>query len=460
MTVTSLICTYLYGSLAIVRAALEGYTKMAKNLLKAIDKLAQAAMFICRYTIDIAIDTTIKLVKQYEKELFDMLYEWIFGTDKSFWCNRLWKCLALLNELLDPNSYLFRKLSEWWNNQCFSDAQGNLLNNIRDIISDFLKFQQIICSAGFTVEFGISYIKSLLGWCKEQMEAYLSWVERKIKSLKLALEGYLNTVIDWGVLDYLEKLLSFFTCIFDDASCSEIATASNFYKDTMAKLKLQKDGDGYTVSAEYKKSTYGELEGAATRLKNLTMEIDKASKMCIDPNKLDKANKAFNLSENLLPRNADGSIGWNKMIRGDFSSAPICQYFSMTADKLLDAISLAKAGGETGFPDNIPYNQIDKNTRIEPDGTVWYKAKCNWVKLPYDKIDPEKPTITEVYTTIDVPKGVMMHGHNIVTVGAAALEIKTNPDSDFSQECKELHDFVVSWQRNTGAAKRYGEQLL
>jgi len=80
------------------------------------------------------------------------------------------------------------------------------LNNIRDIISDFLKFQQIICSAGFTVEFGISYIKSLLGWCKEQMEAYLSWVERKIKSLKLALEGYLNTVIDWGVLDYLEKI--------------------------------------------------------------------------------------------------------------------------------------------------------------------------------------------------------------------------------------------------------------
>ena len=67
MTVTSLICTYLYGSLAIVRAALEGYTKMAKNLLKAIDKLAQAAMTICRYTIDVAIDTTIKLVKQYEK---------------------------------------------------------------------------------------------------------------------------------------------------------------------------------------------------------------------------------------------------------------------------------------------------------------------------------------------------------------------------------------------------------
>ena len=457
MTVTSLICTYLYGSLAAIRAAVEGYTKMAKNLLKAIDKLAQAAMTICRYTIDVAIDTTIKLVKQYEKELFDMLYEWIFGTDKSFWCNRLWKCLALLNELLDPNSYLFRKLSEWWNNQCISDARGNLLNNIRDIISDFLQFQQIICSAGFTVEFGISYIKSLLGWCKEQMEAYLNWVNRKIRSLKLSLEGYLNTLIDWGVLDYLEKLLSFFTCIFDDASCSEIATASNFYKDAMSKLKLQKDGDGYTVSAEYKKSTYGELEGAAIRLNNLTMEIDKASKMCIDPNKLDKANKAFNLSENIFPRNADGSIGWGKLMRGDFSTAPICQYFKMTSDTILDSIELAKRNGETGFPDNIPNNQIDKNTRIEPDGTVWYKAKCNWVKLPYNQ---ETPTITEVYTTTDIPKGVMLKGHQIITVGAAALEIKTNPDSEFSQECKELHDFVVSWQRNTGAAKRYGEQLL
>ena len=193
------------------------------------------------------------MVKVYEKELFDMLYESIFGTDKSFWCHRLWKCLALVNELLDPDSWLFKKLKEWWSKQCIRDAQvDNLLNSIRDIVSDFSKFQRIVCSAGFTVEFGISYIKQLLNWCRDQIEMYLEWLERKIKELRLQIERYLNQLIDWGLLDWLEKLLSFFTCVFDGQdSCAEIATASNFYQDAMSKLKLEKDGDGYNISVGY-----------------------------------------------------------------------------------------------------------------------------------------------------------------------------------------------------------------
>lgn len=458
MKVTSLICTYLYGTLSIIKAALEGYTAAAKNLLEGIDKIATAAITVCNFMIDTVIDTTIKLVKQYEKELFDMLYEWIFGTDKSFWCNRLWKCLALLNELLDPNSYLFRKLSEWWENQCRSNELGDLASNIRNIISDFSQFQQVVCSAGFTVDFGIAYIKNLLSWCKSQIEGYYSWVNRKIKTLKMALEGYLNTLIDWGILDYLEKLVAFFTCVFDgEDSCAEIATASNFYKDTMAKLKLEKDGDGYNISIEYRNSIYGSLEGTANQLSNLTMDIEHAAKMCIDPNKLDKANKAYNLSENLLPHNEDGTISWTKIKNGNFKETPVCKYFNMTRESLFDAINAVKTAGDPRFPKEISFNQIDKNTRIEPDGTVWYKGKCEWIRIPY--YDPDMK-IETVSTTTDIPKDVILNGYNIITLGAAALEIKTNPDSDFSKECKELHDFVITWKRDSGAVKRYNEQVL
>lgn len=452
MKVVSLICTYLYGTLSLIKATVEGFIKLAKNLLKGIDKIAQAALTVCRFTIDTAIDTTIKIVKQYEKELFDMLYEAIFGSDKSFWCHRLWKCLALINELLDPDSFLFRMLEKWWKDQCVSEQRGELLNNIRDIISDISQFQQIVCSAGFTVEFGISYIKSMLDWCKEQMEKYMQWLERQIKSLKLALENYLNTVIDWGAIDYLEKLLSFATCVFEgETSCAEIATASNFYNDALAKLCLQKEGDGYNISTEYRNSIYGYLEGTSNRLSNITLDIEKASKMCVDPEKLDKANKAYNLSENLLPVNEDGDISWTKIRHLDFKTAKVYQYWDLTVDKLKDAMDTTG-----GFPKDMSYDEIAKDTRIDQDGNIWHKVKCTWVQVPYD----EKPTVEEVYTITDIPRDVMVKGHNIITVAQAALDIVKNPESDFAIECKELHDFVQAWKTNTDAAKRYGNAIL
>lgn len=454
MKVTSLICTYLYGVLSLVKAGVESIIKAAKNLLKGIDKIAQAAITVCRYTIDVTMDTIIKLVKQYEKELFDMLYDALFGSDKSFWCHRLWKCLALINELLDPNSFLFRMLEKWWNDQCISKQRGDLLNNIRDIISDISQFQQVVCSAGFTAEFGISYIRSMFDWCKEQTEAFLQWLEEQIKSIKLAIEEYLNTVIDWGALDYLEKLLSFMTCIFEgETSCAEIATASNFFNDSLAKLCMQKEGSGYNVSAEYRNSTYGYLEGQANYISNFTQEIDKASKMCIDPEKLDKANKAFNLSENLLPTNEDGSISWTKIKNRDFKSAKICQYFNMTRENLKQAMDTSG-----GFPEDIPYHEITKDLRIDPTtGKIWRKVNCVWIEVPWEQ---EEPTFEEVYASTDIPKDVMLKGHNVITIGQAALEIVKNPESTFSQECKELYEFVQSWKTNTDAAKRYGEAII
>jgi hypothetical protein len=84
----------------LIRAAIEGYSALAKGLLNRIESVATAAITVAEYMMDHTIKLIVDLVKQYEKELFDMLYNALFGTDKSFWCHRLWKCLALLNELL------------------------------------------------------------------------------------------------------------------------------------------------------------------------------------------------------------------------------------------------------------------------------------------------------------------------------------------------------------------------
>ena len=116
MGFTSLVCTYLYGSFAVIKAALTGYCNVAKNLLKRIDTIVSTLMTTVNYIINATIRTVSNMVKQYEKELFDLLYSAVFGMDKSFWCNKLWKCAALLAELLDSDSWLNQKVRSYLDN--------------------------------------------------------------------------------------------------------------------------------------------------------------------------------------------------------------------------------------------------------------------------------------------------------------------------------------------------------
>lgn len=457
MKVASLMCTYIYGSLSVIKAAIEGYRTIAKSILKRIDAIAQAAMTVARYTIDVAINTMINLVKTYEKQLIDMLYDSIFGTDKSFWCNRLWKCLALVNELLDPDSWLFRKLNEWWKRQCKDASSVNsLLENIREIVSDFQQFQQTVCSAGFTVDFGVSYIKQLLNYCKEQIETYLDWVDRQIKRIKLLCEEYLNTLIDWGFMDYLDSLMSFFTCVFDDSvSCSEIATASNFYNDTLAKMKLKKDGDGYTLSDEYRNSLYGGLEGTRNRLSNLKMDIDNATNKCVDPKRLKRAEAAYNLSQRLLPHDENGHIDWGKIKSGEFSECPMWKNISATKDQLWEDIHNMKLVDGSDKTMTFGYTSLEDGTRLGADGYIYYKDGCSWKKGNY--MATEKDSVLVVG---DPDYDIIFDGDKPMTILEAAYEIQVNPNSDFSKECISLHEFINSWKYDTGLAVRYAKTTI
>ena len=91
--------------------------------------------------------------------------------------------------------------------------------------------------------------------CSSLMDDYLKFIERNYRRLRLLVDGYLNTLIDWGLFDYLDKLMSFFTCAFDDSySCSEIATAENYYAEALSVFKIEKKGAGYDLSTDTKNS--------------------------------------------------------------------------------------------------------------------------------------------------------------------------------------------------------------
>lgn len=458
MGFASLVCTYLYGTMAVIRTALESYTKLAKNLIKKLDTLASSLMTTVTYVINVTMRTMVNLVKQYEKELFDMLYNAVFGTDKSFWCNKLWKCVALLAELLDSDSWLNNLLKRRFRRKCKNTAAFDIMDLIERSVVDFSAFQQTVCQAGFTVEFGISYIKRLFEWCASVLDDYLKFLERNIRRLKLLAEEYLNTVIDWGVIDYFEKLMSFFTCAFDDSySCSEIATASNFYQDAMSKLKLAKDGDGYDLSSEYKNSIYGGLEGAKNRCSNLKSEIDAAYAKCIDPDKLKKANSAYNLSKNIFP----GGMSWDDVKEGGWKNNHIVKKWNLTKDAYMDAWNRATHGG-----DGQTFKELMDGTFIDEDGNVYVKNGCDYVLLDDHLTEADRyrgNTWRPDWSLSSPPDNdAMVWNDEIISVNEAAVRIYENKEEDreMIDECRTLYEFINDWKRNPDGAVRYREQMI
>lgn len=453
MGVASLVCTYLYGSLELIRTTVEGFIQIAKNLIKKVDSLAAALMNTCRILMDKTMSVMIKLVKQYEKELMDMLYSATLGKIDWLWCGKLWNCLALLAELIDENSWLVRKIRDWMSSQCKTSMIPNQLAAIAQAAKDFDQFRRLICEAGFTVEFGISYIKQLFNFIKGAVEEYLAFITRQWKRLKLLAEEYLNTVIDWGVIDWLEKLMSFFTCAFDDsASCAEIATADNFYQDAMTKLKLQKDGEGYDLSKEYKNSIYGPLEGAKKMAKQLQLEVDDAYDKCVDPQKLKAAEKAVNLSEHLFP----GGMSWTDIKEGRWEKHSLVQKYHMEKEKLKKIWrDRTKHSPSVNFLESY---------ETDDEGNVWLVYGCNrW--LVNDDLEKEgekldEPKVIEFTANIPVGHSLVLDENKVYMLAEAAIEIKTNPDSDFSKECIAISNMINGWLRNPDGAKRYNDKVF
>lgn len=455
MGVASLICTYLYGTLELIRTTVEGFIQIAKNLIKKVDSLAAALMNTCRILMDKTMSVMIKLVKQYEKELMDMLYSATLGKIDWLWCGKLWNCLALLAELIDENSWLVRKIREWMEGQCKTADIADKLAAIAQAAKDFDQFRRLICEAGFTVEFGISYIKQLFNFIKGAVEEYLAFITRQWKKLKLFAEEYLNMVIDWGVIDWLEKLMSFFTCAFDDsASCAEIATADNFYQDAMAKLKLQKDGEGYDLSKEYKNSIYGPLEGAKKMAKQLQLEVDDAYDKCVDPQKLKAAEKAVNLSEHLFP----GGMSWTDIKEGRWEKHSLAKKYHMEKEKLKKIWR-----GKTG---RTPSVHFIESFETDENGNVWMTDGCHrWLINEQLEKEGEKlpePEVIEFTANVPVGHSLILDDTtgNVYMLAEAAIEIKTNPDSDFSKECIAISSMINGWLRNPDGAKRYNDKVF
>lgn len=485
MGFSEVVCTYIYGTFELIVGAIEALQEMGKAMLDRIESLAQALLTLWNFTIEKLVVFAIDVVKTYEKKLVDMIYN---ASKSEFWCSKLWDCLSFVSALLDPSSLLFKQLDRWYSDQCKPFVNADLLDTVRSMLSDFQTFQQTICSYGFSFEFGISIIKDILNSLKRNLLVNQEACMKSIKQIKNLCQSYLNWTIDTGIIDYLAKIEALVNCIIDDSeTCASIATASNYYQNACSVMHIEKDGDTWSMTSEYKNQVYGTMEGNTIRIKNAMLDIDALCESIVNPDELKRANNAFNLSKNIFP----GGITWDDMKNenGNFDirmlgkkktwrKNTMYQKYNQSVDELMKAwrhgrdetgnasqvIKDLNLSGTENLNEfeieqlkadyaDISIEDLMKNVLIDPEGNVFYRYGCNIQQIYPTKL--YEPIVKEYFATESGSNEVLLDKGEILSVTQAAIKINEEPDSDLAKRCEKIWRNLNEWAKNDDTAKKY-----
>ena len=353
MGIGDIICEYIYGSFLLLKAALEVAQKTSKALLKALDTLFNTLMSWCRFVVDVAIKAVLDAIRVFQKWLIDQL----LNLDFSALCNGMFRCAALLEEVLDPNSLMSRTLKKYTNYNARPQEE------LYAIVGDFKEFKDTVCNFGFTYNFGLSAIKSLLNTYEAMCEEFLNMLERNKERIRRFLQRYLDTLIDIGVFDLLDRLKKFFDCVLIDTDiCSNIRTANSFYNTMLAKMWIEESGDGYKIQTE--KATYfmNAFDSRINQFSNTKQELKKLIDSMLAPSQVLAAKNAFNLSANIFP----GGMSWEDIKNGNWKNNKCYNYFKMKRRAFIAAFK-----NEHPETKNLGTDMILGGLKIDDqDGTV------------------------------------------------------------------------------------------
>lgn len=417
MGIGDILCEYIYGSFLLVKAALEVAQKTSKALLKAADTLWNTLMSIVRYVIDVGIETILNAIRVFQKWLVDKLLNFDFDAI----CQGLFKCTEFLEQVLDPNSLLCRTVRKYTN------YNPGPQEELYKVVGDFREFKNQVCSFGFTYNFGLSAVKEMLNQYYAMCTEFLDMLDRNKERVRRFLQKYLDTLIDIGVFDMLDRLKKFFDCVLIDTEiCSNIRTANSFYNTCLRKMCIEETGDGYrldsTMSAEYMNT----FDSRINNLNNSKRELKKLIDSMLTPSQVNAANNAFNIAANIFP----GGASWKDIKNGDFWKKNKCyQYFKMKrrafinsfktqhpeyatvgTDTILGGMSINDdqgyieivMNGENGF-ETIRY---DKNSNVP--GLELMSANEEYsIKQTNDKLQPSLALVDENGDIISAMRGAI-----------------------------------------------------
>ena len=417
MGIGDILCEYIYGSFLLLKAALEVAQKTSKALLKALDTLFNTLMSIVRFVIDVGIDTILNAIRVFQKWLVDKLLNFDFDAI----CQGLFRCTEFLEQVLDPNSLLCRTIRKYTN------YNPGPQEELYKVVSDFKEFKNQVCSFGFTYNFGLSAVKEMLNQYYAMCTEFLDMLDRNKERVRRFLQKYLDTLIDIGVFDMLDRLKKFFDCVLIDTEiCSNIRTANSYYNTCLRKMCIEETGDGYrldsTMSAEYMNT----FDSRINNLNNAKNDLKKLIDSMLSPSQVNAANNAFNIAANILP----GGASWKDIKNGDFWKKNKCyQYFKINriafinsfktqhteyatvgTDTILGGMSINDdqgyieivMNGENGF-ETIHY---DKNSNVAGLELISTNEEYS-IKQTNDKLQPSLALVDENGDIISAMRGAI-----------------------------------------------------
>lgn len=322
MTLSTIICGYIYAGFLVVKAALEAGLLYAKAIITTLNSFVMAIENMIRNTCLVIFDAAMAGYQILCKYLTDWILQKTHAKEYlDKFCKSLFKCSYVLKELLNPNSSITKTLAK--NFDYNSEPQQELYDNI--MIFD--NFRKQICSAGFTFMWGLNYIRDYGEQILAQINEWVDIITRNRNRIRKRLESYFYAIEDFGIFDLLDRLHAFFNCVLDAAidSCSSIATSQNFYKKCTGALHITEIGAGqYKLTDSWIKQKLGMCDNATRQLNGLSAQLTKALiDAGITSKNLANAQASYNLAN--FVRDTKHAID-----RGDLQQIPGVKLFKKT----------------------------------------------------------------------------------------------------------------------------------
>ena len=313
------------------------------------------------------IETILNAIRVFQKWLVDKLLNFDFDAI----CQGLFRCTEFLEQVLDPNSLLCRVLKKYTN---YNDKPQQELYKI---VGDFREFKDQICNFGITYNFGISAIKDMLNQYYAMCEEFLDMLDRNKERIRRFLQKYVDTLIDIGVFDLLDKLKKFFDCVLiDTETCSNIRTANSFYNTCLRKMCIEEKGDGYQLDSNVAAEYMNAFDSRINNLNNAKNDLRKLIDSILNPSQVTAANNAFNLAANILP----GGTSIKDVINGTFWQKNKCyQYFKMKRRAFINSFKKDQKGeydkfGSDTILSNMTINDEEGFIEIHLPTDAGYKS--------------------------------------------------------------------------------------
>ena len=334
MNVADMFCEYIYGSFLIVEAALEVGVHAAQSLMHMLNAFIDACLSWFKYVVDLAMEAILNGVRTIQKKLVELIWDGYktdpkTGKKKSKFCSNLFKCNIFLDQLTDSNSLICKTLIKLG---VMTSDQQQFINSV---IQDFNQFSETVCNFGFTFNFGLSALKKLLMFYKEQIEKFIRMIERKKDQLRRLIQNFINRLIDSGIVDLLIKLRKFFNCVLANTdTCANINTAGNYYTNVLGILHIEENGlGGYRLNSDDQNRFINAFDSRLNKLNNSKQELQGIIDSLMNPSEVSAANNAFNLSKNIFP----GGMSMADIKNGNWHTNRMLHYFAVKTDQFLDA---------------------------------------------------------------------------------------------------------------------------